>query len=90
MKEERLLPAPPLDGPAVLKIETALHSSPGKTIRIEINSTLYQISREGRWFKLSLLTKKKTIKRATIFETISEIYNQVIHGNAWRIAEITI
>lgn len=89
MKDEKLSPAPPLDGPAVLMIETALHRSPGKTIRLEINSSLYQLSREGRWFKFSLLTKKRTIKRATIFETISEIYNQAIHGHTWRIAEVT-
>lgn len=79
---------PPLNGPAVQILEDALGKSPSRMIRIEINSTIYEISRAGRWFKFSLLTKKHTVKRSTIFQTISEIYNQAIHGQTWRIAEI--
>jgi len=80
-------PMPPLNGPAVKVLEDALGRSPNKIIRIEINNTIYQLSREGRWFKFSLLTKKHTVKRSTIFQTITEIYNLVIHGQCWRIAE---
>jgi len=80
-------PMPPLNGPAVKILEDALGRSPSKIIRIEINHTIYQLSREGRWFKFSLLTKKYTVKRSTIFQTITEIYNQVMHGQTWHIAE---
>lgn len=76
---------PPLDGPSVKLIEDAIISSPTKTILLEINQAFYQLSREGRWFKFSQLTKKKTIKRSAIYETITEIYNQLVHGNSWRI-----
>lgn len=87
MKEvNHFTPLPPLNGPAVKMLEDALCKSPSKTICLEINHAIYQLSREGRWFKISLLTKKRTIKRATIFETITEVYNQIIHGNTWRIA----
>jgi len=79
---------PPLNGHAVRIIEDALSKSPSKIIRLEINNTIYQLSCAGRWFKFSLLTKKHTVKRSTIFQTITEIYNQAIHGQTWRIAEI--
>lgn len=85
-KPRNLMPMPPLDGHAVKAIEDALYSSPTKKILLEINQTIYQLSREGNWLKFSLLTKKKTIKRATIFESITELYNQIIHGHPWRIA----
>jgi hypothetical protein len=81
-------PIPPLDGFAVQKLERALNQSPTKTITLEINNALYQLSREGRWFKFSVLTKKRTVKRSTIFETITEIYNQVMHGHHWRITDL--
>jgi len=80
---------PPLNGHAVRILEDALSKSPTKFIRIQINDTIYQLSRAGHWFQFSLLTKKNTIKRSAIFQTITEIYNQSIHGQAWRIAEIT-
>jgi len=80
---------PPLNGYAVKVIEDALDKSPSKIICIEINHTIYQLSRAGRWFKFSLLTKKHTVKRSTIFQTITEIYNQAMHGQTWRIAEMT-
>ena len=86
-QSKSLQPVPPLDGPAVQKLEHALSQSPNKTITLEINNALYQISREGRWFKFSVLNKKRTVKRSAIFETITEIYNQVMHGQPWRIAE---
>lgn len=79
---------PPLNGPAVKILEDALGKSPNKVIRIEINDTIYELARAGRWFKFSLLTKKNTVKRSTIFQTITEIYNQSIHGQTWRIAAI--
>lgn len=79
---------PPLNGPAVKMLEDALSKSSTKIVRLEINNTIYQLSREGRWFKFSLLTKKYTVKKSTIFQTITEIYNQVIHGHTWRIAEV--
>ncbi|WP_378957142.1 hypothetical protein [Pelosinus sp. sgz500959] len=89
MKDDKnLRPMPPLNGPAVKILEDALGKSPNKIIRIEINDTIYELSRAGRWFKFSLLTKKNTVKRSTIFQTITEIYNQSIHGQAWRIAAI--
>ena len=89
VKENKLfVPMPPLDGPAVKKIEDALSNSPTKTLLLEINNANYQLSREGRWFKFSLLNKKRTIKRATLFQTITEVYNQAVHGNSWRIAEV--
>jgi hypothetical protein len=90
MKTTIISQALPLDWPAVKRIETALHSSPSKTICLEINNSFYQLSIEGQWFKFSRLTKKRTIKRATIFETIAEIYNNAIHGNNWRIAQSPI
>jgi len=77
---------PPLDGMAVKTLEDALTSSPTKAILLEINSVLYQLSREGRWLKFSLLTKKRTPKRSTLFATITEVYNQAMHGHCWRIA----
>jgi len=80
---------PPLNGQAVKIIEDALDKSPSKAIRLEINNTIYQLARAGRWFKFSLLTKKQTVKRSTIFQTITEIYNQAIHGQTWRIAEVS-
>lgn len=76
---------PPLDGPAVKLIEEAIVKSPTKTIFLEINNAIYQLSREGRWFKFSQLTKKRTIKRSAIYETITEIYNQLVHGQVWHI-----
>ncbi|VBB08843.1 Hypothetical protein LUCI_4124 [Lucifera butyrica] len=79
---------PPLNGPAVKMLEDALTNSPRKTIHLEINNMLYQLSREGRWFKFSLLTKKRTVKRATLFETITDVYNQAVHGTSWRIATV--
>lgn len=89
MKKDTVIqPMPPLDGYAVKSLEDALGKSSSKVIRLEINHTIYQLSREGHWFKFSLLTKKNTVKRSTIFQTITEIYNQIIHGQDWRIAEI--
>ncbi|MCE5287152.1 MAG: hypothetical protein LLG02_15090 [Pelosinus sp.] len=85
-KSRNLMPIPPLDGHAVKAIEDALYSSPTKAILLEINQTIYQLSREGSWLKFSLLTKKKAIKRARLFENITELYNQIIHGQSWRIA----
>jgi hypothetical protein len=87
-KDTVIQPMPPLDGYAVKSLEDALSKSPSKVIRLEINNTIYQLSREGHWFKFSLLTKKNTVKRSTIFQTITEIYNLIIHGQDWRIAEI--
>ena len=90
MKDDTIIRSmPPLNGHAVKIIEDALGKAPSKVIRIEINNTIYQLSRAGRWFKFSLLTKKHTVKRSTIFQTITEIYNQAIHGQTWRIAEMT-
>lgn len=87
MKKDTVMQAmPPLDGHAVKVLEDALSKSPSKIIRLEINNTIYQLSREGHWFKFSLLTKKFTVKRSTIFQTLTEIYNQIIHGQNWRIA----
>lgn len=77
---------PPLDGKAVKTLEDALSNSPGKTILLEINDVLYQLSREGRWFTFSLLTKKRTPKKTTLFATLTDLYNQVMHGHSWRIA----
>jgi hypothetical protein len=87
-KDTVIQPMPPLDGYAVKSLEDALDKSSNKVIRLEINNTIYQLSREGHWFKISLLTKKNTVKRSTIFQTITEIYNLIIHGQDWRIAEI--
>ncbi|SFM39025.1 hypothetical protein [Pelosinus propionicus] len=86
MKKDLIQAMPPLDGHAVKTLEDALSKSPSKIIRLEINNTIYQLSREGHWFKISLLTKKLTVKRSTIFQTLTEIYNQIIHGQNWRIA----
>jgi hypothetical protein len=77
---------PPLDGRAVRLLEEALVSSPTKTLLLEMNKTFYLLSREGRWFKFSLLTKKRTIKKAAIFQTLTDLYNQAVHGSSWRIA----
>ena len=85
-KDTVIQPMPPLNGHAVKTLEDALSKSPSKIIRLEINSTIYQLSREGNWFKFSLLTKKLTVKRSAIFQTLTEIYNQIIHGQNWRIA----
>lgn len=79
-------PRPPLDGVAVQKLEEALSKSPTKSLILIINNTVYQLSREGQWFKLSLLNKKRTIKSSKIVETLSEVYNQFIHGCSWQIA----
>lgn len=89
IQPKSLQPTPPLDGPAVQQLEHALNQSPTKTLTLEINNALYQLSREGRWFKFSLLTKKRTVKRSAIFETITEIYNQIMHGHDWRIADLS-
>ena len=75
----------PLNGPAVKSLEDALSQSPHRIIQLEINNVLYQLSQEGRWFKFSLLTKKRAIKRSALFETITEMYNQSVHGNPWRL-----
>jgi len=89
MKDDTIVTSmPPLDGYAVKAIEDALDKSPSKFIHIEVNKAIYQLSRAGRWFKFSLLTKKHTIKRTIIFQTITEIYNQAIHGQTWHIAEM--
>lgn len=89
VKEKTLFtPLPPLDGNAVKMLEDALFGSPTKTVLLEINNACYQLSREGRWFKFSLLNKKRTVKRATLFETITEVYNQAMHGHVWRIANL--
>lgn len=85
--DQMVRPMPPLNGHAVKTLEDALEKSPSKMVRIQINDTVYELSKAGRWFKFSLLTKKNTIKRSTIFQTITEIYNQAIHGQTWRIAE---
>jgi len=87
MKTNLLNPMPPLDGQAVKMLEDALAKSPTKAILLEINNAIYQLSREGRWFKFSVLTKKRTVKKAAIFETITEIYNELMHGHTWKIAE---
>jgi len=79
-------PMPPLDGPAVQRLEEALSKSPKNAILLKIGNVLYQLSREGRWFKFSLLTKKRTVKRATLFQTLTELYNQAMHGHSWQIA----
>jgi len=89
LKDEKLVGSmPPLDGQAVKLLEDALGKSPSKIIRLEINNAIYQLSKAGHWFQFSLLTKKLTVKRSTIFQTITEIYNQAMHGQTWRIAEI--
>ncbi len=80
-----LTPMPPLDGRAVKRLEDALISSPTKTLLLEMNKAFYLLSREGQWFKFSLLTKKRTIKKAAIFQTLTDLYNQAVHGRSWRI-----
>ncbi len=90
MQDDKLKPMPPLDGLAVKTLETALGSSTTKAILLEINNVLYQLSREGRWFKFSLLTKKRSPKRTTLFMTITDVYNEMMHGHSWRIAEFAI
>lgn len=75
------------DDMAVRLLEEALKNSATKSIRLDVNNTPCELSCEGRWFKFSLLTKKRSIKRATIFETITELYNQALYGSQWRIAE---
>lgn len=86
MQDNKIKSMPPLDGMAVKQLEDALGSSPSKTILLEVNSVLYQLAREGRWFSFSLLTKKRAPKRTTLFVTISDVYNQTMHGHHWRIA----
>ncbi len=81
-------PIIPLDGPAVQKLEDALSKSPSKSILLQINDTFYRLSREGRWFKFSSLTKKNAVKRSAVFQTLSELYNQAIHGNVWTLAPV--
>ena len=90
MREDQNNALPPLDGMAVMTLENALGRSPTKAILLEINDTLYQLSREGRWFKFSLLTKKRSPKRTTIFATITDVYNQAMHGHSWRIADFAV
>jgi len=90
MQDDKVKSLPPLDGMAVKTLETALGSSPTKAILLEINNVLYRLSREGRWFKFSLLTKKRSPKRTTLFITITEVYNQMMHGHSWRIADCAI
>jgi hypothetical protein len=85
--QDKVQSLPPLDGMAVKTLEDALGSSPTKAILLEINDVLYLLAREGRWFKFSLLTKKRSPKRTTLFATITEVYNHVMHGNSWRIAD---
>lgn len=80
----------PLNGPAVKSLEDALFRSPNKSIFLEMNQTLYLLSREGHWFKFSMLTKKRTIKRATIFQTLTDLYNEVMHGQNWHIAKVGV
>jgi len=77
---------PPLDGRAVKALEDALSSSPTKAILLEVNNALYQLSRDGRWFKFSLLTKKRSPKRTALFATLNDLYNEAMHGHPWRIA----
>lgn len=86
MQDSMVNSLPPLDGRAVKALEDALSNSPTKAILLEINNALYHLSRDGRWFKFSLLTKKRAPKRTTMFVTLSDLYNQVMHGHTWRIA----
>lgn len=89
MKSDILItPAPPLDGPAVQKLEEALLKSPKKSIYLSIGQALYLLTREGRWFRFSLLTKKRTIKKSQIYHTLTDFYNEAVHGCSWTIAEI--
>lgn len=90
MQDTRLKPLPPLDGKAVKALEDALGSSPTKAILLEINDALYQLAREGRWFRCSLLTKKRAPKRSSLFATLSDFYNEVMHGHSWRIAGCSV
>lgn len=80
------LKQPPLNGFAVQTLEEALRKSPNKTIRLIVNNAYYQLSREGNWFKFGLLSKKRSVKRAAIFDSLTELYNQVMHGHDWQIA----
>lgn len=75
----------PLNGPAVKTLEDALNRSPNRIIQLEINNMVYQLAQEGRWFKFSRLTKKRAIKRSTIFETMTDLYNQAVHGHNWHL-----
>lgn len=75
----------PLNGPAIKSLEDALNQSPNRIIQLEINNVVYQLSQEGRWFKFSRLTKKRAIKRSTIFETLTDLYNQAVHGHSWHL-----
>ncbi len=86
MQDAKANSLPPLDGRAVKALEDALSSSPTKAVLLEINNALYHLSRDGRWFKFSLLTKKRSPKRTTIFATLTDLYNEVMHGHEWRIA----
>lgn len=87
MHDSKINSLPPLDGRAVKTLEDALSNSPSKAILLEINDALYQLSRDGRWFRFSLLTKKRSPKRTAMFATLSDLYNQVMHGHTWRIAD---
>lgn len=85
MKQTQPLMVPPLDGPAVQRLEEALAQSTTKMIHLRITSLHYRLSREGHWFKLAELSKKKAEKRAAIFETLTELYNRAVHGQEWEI-----
>jgi len=85
MRSAQPVMMPPLDGPAVQRLEEALLNSATKTIHLRITQLEYRLSREGRWFKLAELSKKKTEKRAAIFETMTELYNLAVHGQEWQI-----
>ena len=81
-------PQPPLDGFAVQRLEQALSKSPTKSIILVINNARYQLSREGNWFKFSMLTKKRVAKRSTIVESLADVYNNFMHGAVWQIATV--
>lgn len=89
-KKDLVTPMPPLNGHAVRQLENALIHSPTKTILLKINTAFYLLSREGQWFKFSLLTKKRAIKKAAIFQTLTDLYNQVVHGQSWSIINNSI
>ena len=85
--DKGILPPLPLDGPSVKQIEEALGLSSSKSIILKINNENYLLTREGCWFKFSLLTKKNTVKRSTILQTLTELYNHCVHGHSWRIQQ---
>lgn len=89
-KNQMSTPMPPLDGRAVKLLEDALVSSPTKTLLLEMNKAFYLLSREGQWFKFALLTKKRSIKKAVIFHTLTDLYNQAVHGRNWHIASVSL